>query len=74
MATRWERRLGHVVLTLKHGDRTSRTARPDWDDTYWKHWASIHRVWIGGGLVNGHLGACMIRSERGRACSRGRGV
>jgi hypothetical protein len=50
------RRLGYLVLTLKRGDAANRRAREEWDDTYWAHWASIQEIWLGGGLVSGHLG------------------
>jgi hypothetical protein len=48
--------LGYLVLTLKRGDAANRRAREEWDDTYWAHWASIREIWLGGGLVSGHLG------------------
>jgi hypothetical protein len=50
------RRLGYLILTLKRGDATNRRAREEWDDTYWAYWASIREIWLGGGLVSGHLG------------------
>ncbi len=50
------RRLGYLVLTLKRGDAANRRAREEWDDSYWAHWASIREIWLGGGLVSGHLG------------------
>ena len=45
------RRLGYLVALLKRGDAESREARPEWDESYWAHWASIERVYIGGGLA-----------------------
>jgi hypothetical protein len=50
------RRLGYFILTLKRGDAANRRAREEWDDTYWAYWASIREIWLGGGLVSGHLG------------------
>ncbi len=59
IARRFGRSLGLLVLTLKRGDAINRRARPDWDDTYWDHWAGIGTIWLGGGLANGSLGACI---------------
>ena len=50
------RRLGYLILTLKRGDAANRRAREEWDDSYWAYWASIREIWLGGGLVSGHLG------------------
>jgi hypothetical protein len=50
------RRLGVVIATLKRGDEPNQRARPEWDGSYWRHWRSIRRVWLGGGLVSGALG------------------
>jgi hypothetical protein len=61
LAARFGRRLGYLLATLRRGDAINRRARPDWDDTYWRHWAGICRVWIGGGLVSGHLGPHLLR-------------
>ena len=61
IAATFGRRLGHLVLTLKRGDSASRAARPDWDAGYWRHWAGVRRIWVGGGLVGGRLGPCIIR-------------
>lgn len=54
-------RLAWVLATLKHGYLASRVTRPDWDDSYWDHWASIQRVWMGGGLMSGDLGRAVAR-------------
>ncbi len=53
------RRLGYLILTLKRGDAANRRAREEWDGSYWAHWASIREIWLGGGLVSGHLGRRM---------------
>jgi hypothetical protein len=62
-ADRVTRRMGHrlaaLLLTLRRGDPVNRAARPDWDDSYWAHWAGIDRVWLGGGLMSGRLGPRM---------------
>ena len=47
------RRIGYLLLTLKRGGEANRQARPEWNDTYWQHWAGITHVWLGGGLVSG---------------------
>lgn len=54
---RFGRSLGYLLVTLKLGDPANRAARPDWDDSYWAHWAAVHTVWLGGGLVSGRLAA-----------------
>ncbi len=48
--------LGYVILTLRRGDSANRAARTEWGDGYWRHWAGITRVTIGGGVVAGRLG------------------
>jgi hypothetical protein len=45
------RRLGYLVAILKRGDPESRDARPEWDESYWAHWGSVERVYLGGGLA-----------------------
>jgi hypothetical protein len=57
IARRIGRNLGYVLLTLKRGDAINRAARREWDDSYWRHWGTINRVWLGGGLVSGRLGS-----------------
>lgn len=44
-------RLGYLLAILVRGDTESREARPEWDETYWQHWSSIKRVYLGGGLA-----------------------
>ena len=61
VARQFGRHLGYLILTLKRGDAVNRRARTNWDDTYWAYWASIHRVWLGGGLVSGHLGPRLLQ-------------
>ncbi len=50
------RGLGYLILTLNRGDAANRRAREEWDDSYWAYWAGIREIWLGGGLVSGHLG------------------
>ena len=61
VARRVGRNLGYVLLALKRGDAVNRAARSEWDDSYWRHWARIRRVWLGGGLVDGWLGSAIGR-------------
>jgi hypothetical protein len=49
-------RLGWLLVTLRLGDPASRAARPDWDDSHWRHWAGITTVYLGGGIVAGEAG------------------
>jgi hypothetical protein len=54
---RMGRHLGYILLALKRGDAVNRAARSEWDDSYWQHWSKIKRIWLGGGLASGRLGA-----------------
>lgn len=56
LAHAYGQRLGWLLLALKRGDPANRAARPDWDDRHWSWWASIKTIWLGGGIVSGHLG------------------
>jgi hypothetical protein len=55
-ARRFGERLGWLLVTLRLGDPASRAARPDWDDSYWRHWAAISTCYLAGGVVSGKLG------------------
>jgi hypothetical protein len=55
-ARRYGERLGWLLVTLRLGDPASRAARPDWDDSYWHHWAGVTTVYLGGGIVGGAIG------------------
>jgi hypothetical protein len=55
-ARRFGERLGWLLVTLRLGDPASRAARPDWDDSYWHHWAGITTIHLGGGVVAGEVG------------------
>jgi hypothetical protein len=53
------RRLGYLLTVLKRGDPVNRLARSDWDASYWKQWAAIRDIFLGGGIVQGRLGSLM---------------
>jgi hypothetical protein len=72
MAQRLGYNLGCLLLTLKRGDAINRAAREEWDGSYWRHWRSIRRVWLGGGLVSGRLGPLV--QERAQAFVRESGI
>ncbi|MGE3911947.1 MAG: hypothetical protein AB7K36_21490 [Chloroflexota bacterium] len=61
VAERVGMRLGWLVVTLRRGDPASRDARPDWDDSYWRHWAGISTIYLGGGIASGRLGPHIAR-------------
>lgn len=54
------RNLGHILVTLHRGDAVNRAARQDWTDDDWARWALIERVWLGGGMMSGQLGASIV--------------
>lgn len=60
VSRRFGERLGWLVVTLRRGAPASRVARPDWDDTYWRHWAGIATMFLGGGIVGGELGPRLV--------------
>lgn len=60
LAARLGRNLAYIVLTLHRGDACNRAARPDWTSAEWDFWATVRTVWVGGGVLSGHLGACVI--------------
>ena len=61
IAEAYGRFLGYLLLTLKRGDPANRAARPAWDARHWSFWAGINTIWVGGGLVAGHLGPIAVR-------------
>ncbi len=61
IARRYGHRLGYLIATLKRGDEINRRARPQWDDSYWRHWAGMRGIGLGGGLVSGHLGHRVVK-------------
>jgi hypothetical protein len=60
VARRFGERLGWLLAVLRRGDDAHRAARSDWDDTYWRHWAGLSTVYLGGGLVSGRLGPRLV--------------
>ena len=62
IAREYGRSLGYLLLTLKRGDPANRAARQEWDGRHWAFWAGINTVWVGGGLVAGHLGPVAVRA------------
>ena len=56
IASAFASRLAYLLATLKRGDAVNRAARPEWDESYWAHWANIKTVILGGGLASGILG------------------
>jgi hypothetical protein len=60
IARRLGRNLGYILLALQRGDPATRAARPDWPPEAWATWVTIRRVWLGGGIVSGELGAALI--------------
>jgi hypothetical protein len=60
-ARRFGPRLGWLLVTLRLGDPASRAARPDWDESYWRHWAGIRTVFLGGGIVSGEIGSLIVK-------------
>ncbi len=63
IAQEFSRRFYALLRTLKHGTPADRTARPEWDESYWETWALLQTVVLGGGLVSGHLGRFLIEGE-----------
>ena len=64
IARRLGRNLGALVAALHRGDAANRAARADWTDREWEHWRQVRKVWIGGGIVSGDLGAAMVPHAR----------
>lgn len=58
------RNLGYILLTLHRGDAVNRAARADWTDAEWAHWATVRRVWLGGGVLSGDLGTRIVAAAR----------
>ena len=57
IAREYGRKLAYHQLVLKRGDAINRVVRLAWQEVHWAHWAQIEQVWLGGGLMAGHLGA-----------------
>lgn len=61
LANEMGRALGYLLLTIKTGEQANGETRPEWDDTYWAHWAGIQQIIFGGGLMASLIGSYMIR-------------
>jgi hypothetical protein len=59
------RNLGHILATLHRGDQVNRDARSDWTTADWERWHSIEKIWLGGGLMSGRLGALILQGAGG---------
>lgn len=64
VARRFGRNLGYVLLALRHPDAV-REDRPSWDAWMRAYWWALPRLWLGGGLIRGHLGKWAIPYIRG---------
>jgi hypothetical protein len=66
------RRLGHLAATLRLGDddssewRTLFEGAAEWRAAYRRHWRSVERVWLGGGVVAA-LGGELLHAARAEA-------
>ncbi len=58
------RRLGWLLLMLHWGEAPNRAARPDWTAAHWRFWREAQAVWMGGGLLAGHLGRHAVAAAR----------
>jgi hypothetical protein len=56
--------IAHHIATLHRGTPASRAARPEWDDSHWRFWASIRDVVLGGGTMSGALGQRAVSTAR----------
>ena len=50
-------RLGCLLLALQAGARGPRGPREDWGEAHWAFWEQVRRIWLGGGVATGRLGA-----------------
>lgn len=53
VARRFGRNLGFVLVALRRPD-AQREVRPEWD-AFREHWQTLPCLWLGGGLIRGHL-------------------
>ena len=58
------RRLGDLLLTLKHPETPGRQGSDAVRRAYLDHWLTIGRVWLAGGLVSAPMGAHMVTAAR----------
>jgi hypothetical protein len=64
IARRFGRNLGYVLLALRHPDAVREHPAP-WEPWMNEHWLKLPRLWLGGGLIRGHLGKWAIPYIRG---------
>ena len=64
VARRFGRNLGYVLLALRHPEAV-REHPVAWDGWMHEHWLKLPRLWLGGGLIRGHLGKWAIPYIRG---------
>lgn len=64
IAVDYGRALAYLLLTLKRGDVINQQARPEWQAQHWAFWQQIKVVWLGGGLLSGHLGQSAVPIAR----------
>jgi hypothetical protein len=64
IARRLGRNLGYLLLTLHRGDAVNRAARAEWSAVEWERWRRIRRVWMGGGMLSGHLGEYILSTAQ----------
>jgi hypothetical protein len=57
IAKEYGHKLALHQLVLKRGDAINRVVRSAWQTVHWRYWAQIQEVWLGGGLMAGHVGA-----------------
>ena len=64
-------RLAFLMATLKLGSHQAREARPEWDESYWRHWATIERLCLAGGLATRAIASAASEklSDLGIACA-----
>ncbi len=53
VAAEFGARLGRLLVLLRSGQRS---ARPEWDPSWWARWTAVETVWLGGGLAGGPFG------------------
>lgn len=65
------RRMAALLTTLLTAEPRSRAVRPEWTDAHWRYWQSIQNVWLGGGLMAGHMGVIAAETTTGLLHGRG---
>lgn len=64
VARQFGRNLGYVLLALRHPYAVREHPAP-WEPWMIEHWLKLPRLWLGGGLIRGHLGKWAIPYIRG---------